>query len=179
MKQSTTIDINDFSCTFDDMTYLRFGKYPEQREVDTLENAGFRLFVDLTTNNEELSPYILSPSSSRISHPIPDQCVPSDIEALEALTKTVILTIQKDNYVYIHCRGGHGRSAVVTACIMATFYITKQYPVEEAGPLALKKVSQAHDQRKIMNPRWRKLGAPQSGQQKAFVLAYAKTAANK
>lgn len=72
--------------------------------------------------------------------------------------------------VYIHCRGGHGRSAMIAAIVIAI--VNNDISANDA----LLVVFGAHQSRKVMKPKWRFLGAPQTRSQKEFVRSYIKYA---
>jgi protein-tyrosine phosphatase len=67
--------------------------------------------------------------------------------------------------VYVHCRGGHGRSAVVVACMLRE--------CGETAISALALVRASHAERTTMTTRMRTLGAPQNVKQQQFVQAFA------
>ncbi len=65
--------------------------------------------------------------------------------------------------VYIHCRGGHGRSATLAGLTYGLYHAKK-------SSLVLKMVWEAHQARTEMKARWRKLGAPQRMLQKKQII---------
>ena len=71
--------------------------------------------------------------------------------------------MEKDQKVYLHCKGGHGRSGIVVACILCHIYSI--LPEE-----ALRLTTAYHSQRPTMRPKWREIGSPQTRQQKSFVV---------
>ena len=155
------MNYRDFSAMVD--TYLLFGKYPSQLEVDYLESIGITTFVDVT--EEPLDPYAVSQSSRVIKYPIKDRCPPSPLTSFNKLIARLVDEVEnKSAVLYIHCRGGHGRSALVAACLWMA--LTKCTPLD-----ALTKVKAAHQQRQIMDDRWR-MGAPQTKTQLDFVRSF-------
>lgn len=141
-----------------------FGSYPTQRAVEELESHGVRYFIDLTSPGEsKITPYRTLYSYYR--YPIQDHKVPSDWSSFAQLILricNVIKHLREEEKVYIHCKGGHGRSGVVVACVLCQLY--KIAPSE-----ALQLTTSYHFQRKEMRAKWRKIGSPQSAQQKTFV----------
>jgi protein-tyrosine phosphatase len=171
-------------CSLDDFSSkvsetIIFGKYPTQIECDLLLKTGVLLFIDLTTpeemvnpKNPEWKPYVL-PDSGKVKYircPIEDRTPTArddDVfdNMISHISHACIAPKKPIPLVYIHCRGGHGRSAMVAAIMLCI--------VENIDPRnALIRVKDAHQKRKIMEPRWRKMGAPQTRAQKTFVTTW-------
>lgn len=141
-----------------------FGSYPNQQSVYELEKMGVKYFVDLTIPDEKkIVPY--TTTQRYIKFPIYDQNIPTDLRVfftfIIQLTK-IIRELQADEKIYIHCKGGHGRSGLVVACILC--YIFSLSPYE-----SLQYTSECHNNRINMRERWRKIGSPQTYSQKKFV----------
>ena len=141
-----------------------FGTYPIQSAVDELEKEGVRYFVNLTFDNERnLTPY--KTNYTKINYPITDRKIPFDWASFSKFIidiSKIIINLQNNEKIYIHCKGGHGRSGVVVACLLA--YIYKISTIE-----ALELTSKFHKERSIMKEKWRNLGSPQTIPQKIFV----------
>ena len=142
-----------------------FGSYPTQTSVYELENLGnVRCFIDLTEHNEKnIHPY--TTSYEYIHFPIKDRGIPTALLSFSAFIVRVSKIIRKlldHQTIYIHCRGGHGRSGLVVACILC--YIFKMNPYD-----ALIYTSKCHSNRSIMRDKWRRIGSPQTYNQKKFV----------
>lgn len=144
-----------------------FGGYPTQDYVNTYEDLGFRYFVDLTCNGEKrIKPY--NTKYNYIHYPISDHRVPSEWRSFAKLIirlSNIIRSLQRDEKMYIHCKGGHGRSGVVVACILC--YLYKISPSE-----AISKTTKYHNRRQVMREKWRKMGSPQTRSQKHFVTKF-------
>lgn len=159
--------IGDFASKVSDVLY--FGKYPTQDECNVLSYEGFVLWVDLMFPEETkgwTDLYIPPPGIKLIKCPMKDRTPESKDERLFSRTISIIVDacLRKEK-VYVQCRGGHGRSAVVAAICLCI--------IEGIEPrIALQRVKLAHNNRKIMEPRWRTMGAPQTRSQKQFVLNY-------
>jgi ribA/ribD-fused uncharacterized protein len=141
-----------------------FGGYPNNFEVRELEDNGVRYFVDLTCPCEELPLY--RHTCKKIKYPIVDRKTPKNMMKFSKFILELcdIITKLNDNEkIYIHCRGGHGRSGIVVASILC--YLLKIYPSK-----ALELTTECHSQRKIMKDKWRKIGSPQTTPQKYFVI---------
>ncbi len=142
---------------------VRFGKYPTDEEVALLKSHGYLIVLDLCPQAEiTWTPY--SREGLYYNHlPIPDR-TPNvgDLQIFLTFILKLAEVIILGYKVYIHCRGGHGRSAVVGAVLYSQL-------VKCSGTDALKVVWQAHQNRTEMKPKYRKMGAPQTDAQKRFV----------
>ncbi len=148
-----------------------FGSFPDQNSVKELEAAGVRVFVNLTYNHEKkISPY--QTNYQQISFPIPDREIPENITEFSCFIVNLTNIIQKQlnegELIYLHCKGGHGRSGVVVACILA--YMFNISPKD-----AIATTTECHSRRKTMREKWRKIGSPQTFLQKKFVHDLFKT----
>ena len=141
-----------------------FGSFPSQEDVEYLESIGTLYFVDLTMEDEKnTSPY--TTNYNYMKYPIEDRQIPRRWHSFAKLILTlcnVIKNLQDGEKLYLHCKGGHGRSGIVVACILCCYLDID--PQE-----ALKKTTECHAKRKVMRDEWRKMGSPQSFYQKNFV----------
>lgn len=142
-----------------------FGGFPTQDRVNQLISLGITHFVDLTFPTEVQTKYILPTTCSYINFPILDRSIPYPIDDFTSVVLLVTNTIQNGNNVYIHCKGGHGRSGVLVA-ILLTLLKTNN-PIE-----ALLLTNESHNKRIEMREKWRKIGSPQTFQQKKFVTKF-------
>lgn len=144
-----------------------FGSYPSQSTVNELEKKNVKYFVDLTEKDETLIvPY--STKYNYINFPIKDRKVPDNWRLFSKFIihiSNLILSSKDDELFYIHCKGGHGRSGVIVACILC--YIFKIPPEK-----SLNMTTQCHNKRIEMKDKWRKIGSPQTDQQKKFVMNF-------
>ena len=144
-----------------------FGSYPSPKNVKELESNDVRYFIDLTCEDEMINERY-STVYEHINYPIVDRKVPIDIVSFTLFLRRVIKiikTLQEDEKVYVHCRGGHGRAGLVVACLLCAYE-------EYSGEQALMMTNEFHSKRKIMNEKWREKGSPQTRQQKNFVLKF-------
>ena len=145
-----------------------FGSYPTQQSVEELELEGVRYFINLTQINEpKIIPYITK--YNRLDYPITDRSVPDNIPTFCKFIIDIceiIKNLKKNNVqhdkVYIHCRAGHGRSGIIVACVLCYIFNLKPFD-------ALLYTTKCHSNRSIMKDKWRKIGSPQTHQQKKFV----------
>ena len=141
-----------------------FGSYPSQEEVQELEESGVCSYIDLTCPGENVVPY--STQYKIISFPILDRLVPDDIKIFCKFIiriANLITNLKHNEKIYIHCRGGHGRSGLIVAALLCFIY--KLLPDE-----GLQKTNKYHNNREIMRLKWRKMGSPQTRQQKSFIF---------
>ena len=154
---------------------LWFGKYPTPEELDIIVAEGFTHIINLCTPEEVTwDPYQV-PQSSKIkvifypfedgktqplsetsSRPLEWTTFSPFIKRLQTILRT------PTNKMYIHCKGGHGRSPTISAIVCGLME-------NKHSTTILKEVHAAHQSRKIMLDKWRKLGAPQRAKQKILV----------
>jgi len=144
-----------------------FGSYPTQEEVIELEKMGVKYFVDLTHSTEKkITPY--KTNCLYINYPINDSYVPTDWNSFSMFIIyicDIISTLKDSEKIYLHCKGGHGRSGVVVACIFC--YLYRMSPTE-----SLLETSRCHSNRQKMKEKWRILGSPQTYTQKLFISKF-------
>ncbi len=143
-----------------------FGGYPTQEQVYLLESIGVEWFVDLTLGNEKrTTPYIIQNKEKYITFPIMDQRVPDNIiEFVKFINKLVniISGLTNCEKLYIHCKGGHGRSGLIAATLLCV--------MDEISPeKAIKETTLSHNQRHMMKKKWKKIGSPQTKAQCNFL----------
>lgn len=144
-----------------------FGSFPTQKAVDELETEGVRYFVNLTHNYEKkITPYLTK--YNYISYPITDHHVPKDWQSFAIFIikiSDIIKSLKHKELLYIHCKGGHGRSGIVVASLLC-------YIFGMSAKNALEQTSKSHNNRIVMREKWRKLGSPQTYIQKYFVHTF-------
>jgi ribA/ribD-fused uncharacterized protein len=144
-----------------------FGCFPTQESVLELEEQGVRHFVDLTDSHEsKIVPYITS--YKYINYPIKDMYIPTDWKSYAKFIIDVckiIKSLENNEKIYVHCKGGCGRSGVVVASILCHLF-------ELSPEEALKYTTVYHSKRKTMKDRWRKIGSPQTYTQKKFIYKF-------
>jgi ADP-ribosylglycohydrolase/protein-tyrosine phosphatase len=112
---------------------LLVGEYPgSQSRADAMERlrrflqSGVTCFVDLTEprelpSYEALLPFA-TPEGRRVEYlrePIPDHGVPQGIEVMQRVLAMIDDALEAGHVVYVHCRAGLGRSAMVAGCWLA------------------------------------------------------------
>ena len=146
-----------------------FGSYPSQEQVRELEDIGVRYFIDLTDPETEFYKVIKYETRyNYISYPIKDHSVPTDLQSFTRLIlniEDILKSLKNDEKLFLNCLGGHGRSGIVVSSVLC--FIFQISPKD-----ALEYTRHFHNNRKIMREKWRKLGSPQTIQQKKFVMDF-------
>lgn len=154
-------------CSYFIINKALFGSYPTQNSVNELEKNGVRFFVDLTFKDEKkIIPY--KTEYTYIHYPIKDNKVPNNWKTFSILIlklKDIIKNLSKSEKIYIHCKGGHGRSGILVACLLCVLY-------KITPPNAITETTKFHNKRVDMKEKWRKIGSPQTRSQKRFVSKF-------
>lgn len=111
-------------CSFFIKNKALFGSYPTQESVEELEGNGVRHFINLTYDDENLITKYTT-KYNYISYPIVDQHVPTNWQSCAKFILNIcdiIKHLDGDDKIYIHCKGGHGRSGVIVACILCHMF---------------------------------------------------------
>lgn len=153
------------TCSYFIQDKALFGSYPNSESVyNELVNIGVKYFIDLTTNKEKLNLNVYK-RDNYISYEIKDRYIPQNIYNfvifIHKLSK-IIKNLKDDEKIYIHCKGGHGRCGIIVSCLLC-------YLFNYTSTKALELTNMYHNNRKVMNERWRKIGSPQTDKQKEFV----------
>lgn len=155
---------------------IMFGWYPMDpntqglcsNNIEQLIKSERNVFVNLTTLEERKNLYkYIDNVISKVNNPIfihyeiPDQDVPKNLQSFKDFIELLYsLYFIENKKLYIHCRGGHGRSGVVAACLLIRMgYSNKN---------ALELVSEAHKTREYI-PNY---PCPQTTEQIDFVKKY-------
>jgi protein-tyrosine phosphatase len=159
------------SCLIPDKLY--FGPFPNQNMIDELFNKKFDIIVNLTMDNEniftdndlkdETQTYRV-PKNKYISYQIKDNDVPEcPLSYCSFITKLKKLYFS-DKKIYIHCRGGHGRSGMVSVSLLLSIFSEKN--IKEI----IENVNQSHIDRIILRKKWKNKKTPFNYIQYMFLL---------
>jgi protein-tyrosine phosphatase len=107
---------------------LLAGRYPG--DVQALQAAGVTLFVDLTEEGE-LPPYDVKPPARHVRMPIADFSAPSAERMRATLDQ---LDSEPEGVVFVHCRGGCGRTGTVVACWLVRHGATPAAALARVAP---------------------------------------------
>lgn len=139
-----------------------FGSSPCQDFVTYLENEiGIRYFIDLTYDTERNIDFYTT-NYTKIKYPIKDQRIPTNQLEFCKFVISLCSILKKGGKMYVHCKGGHGRSGVVVAAVLGLYY-------EIDAETALNMTYKCHQNRRTMRDRWRMIGSPQTYAQKEFI----------
>lgn len=137
-----------------------FGSYPTQEELKEIEQS-FDLIINLVNRGETgCDPYEINIPT--FFFPIKDNSKPNNWLQFSVLIIKLCSFIKGGMRVFIHCRGGHGRSGMVAAAILC--YLYGEHPEH-----ALRKISDIHSTRSGLSIRWKKKFHPLSTSQRIFV----------
>ncbi|MDQ3874312.1 MAG: dual specificity protein phosphatase family protein [Actinomycetota bacterium] len=97
---------------------LLAGPYPDAR-LDQLRAAGVDFILDLTEEDEPLERYdgVLPGSVRRRRMPVRDFSCPAE-EDMTRILDAIDEALGDGHTVYVHCRGGIGRTGTVSACYL-------------------------------------------------------------
>lgn len=103
------------------------GEYPGDKygektaeKLKHMHHFGVRHFIDLTEEGE-LTPYnhLLPKDTTYTRFPIPDCGAPKSVEDVQRLLLRIEELKKMEGYIYLHCRGGVGRTGTIVACYLA------------------------------------------------------------
>jgi protein-tyrosine phosphatase len=151
----------DFIAKVNEQIY--FGKYPDEDILEALKELKVKLIIDLTHFTDNLPKYHSIKDIKRIEFPIVDMGIQEDDLTLQYVMFIKSLFLNGDNPIYIHCKGGHGRSGVITCLLYGMLY-------DKTAEESLEAIKEAHDNRKQMSRRMRIIGSPQTPNQKLQVI---------
>jgi protein tyrosine phosphatase len=108
--------------------------HQQHGNLGALLRCNVRVFVCLQTEAADI-PYKAAAMQLANIHPSPHTskslefiCLPIkdggifDDYSLFDLVQRIIVEMRSGKLVYVHCRGGHGRTGVVVACVLGLFY---------------------------------------------------------
>ena len=159
---------------------LAFGKYPTDEELDIILKEGYHTVVNLCTD-DEIDPKLAYDHIKvplYFEYPILDRTPPKSDGSFGCLVEELVSIYNTNSTpgaslpggIYVHCRGGHGRSAVVAGVLYYEIMRLHSRKVALTSDALLKRIYEAHQKRLEMKPRWRSMGAPQTKAQKKFIL---------
>jgi ADP-ribosylglycohydrolase len=149
---------------------LLAGRYPggktpreAERRVQSLIDAGFDAFIDLT-EPVELPPYdiYLPAHVLYVRKPIRDHGVPAAPEHMAEILGELESALAGGRRVYVHCRAGIGRTGTVIAC-----HLIESGLAPHAALVRLNELWQGNDRAAT----WPDV--PETDEQHAYVLAWA------
>lgn len=141
-----------------------FGGYPTERMMQELSAHHFTHIVNLTLEGE-MTPYDFDQSMEMFEFPIPDHSVPPDMFEYCHFVSVLrrVLVNDPSTKMYIHCRGGHGRSGMLCVSLWMLFEL------ETEVIRAIEYVNTCHTSRHILREKWRNRRMPFNHVQSTFL----------
>lgn len=154
---------------------ILFGWYPTDpsssgiysNNIDSILKTGREVFVNLTTSHERAQLYNYIPRVKEcvknpifLSFEIPDLGIPQDLPEFCKFILQLKSILNEGKNIYLHCRGGHGRSGLVTACLLISLDMSPED--------ALFEVKLSHSTREY----YPDFPCPQTKEQIEFVKAF-------
>jgi len=145
---------------------LRFDEIQTRQRIDSLLEAGFDTFIDLTRGYER-PPYdlILSEEARlyrmHVDHrrfPFPDFHAPTR-QAMAEVLDAIDMALTGDHKIYLHCVGGIGRTGTTVACWLI------RHGVKPTQALAQLREMYGTSAQSALAPR-----SPEADEQVAFIL---------
>ena len=143
-------DIYDWISCLNDKLY--FGPFPNQLMIDRLISEKFDVIVNLTESHEEIL-YDVKKQLKYIHFPIKDNTPPNDIHMYCSFITRLKYEYLNGSKIYIHCRGGHGRSGMVSVSLI---YSILSYDLRQS----IEFVNTSHHNRTNLRPKWKKRKSP-------------------
>ncbi|CCV01864.1 Putative tyrosine phosphatase [Invertebrate iridescent virus 22] len=144
-----------------------FGGYPSHNQIIELINEGVVWFVDLTNDNEKGIHLYSHLVNNWINYPIKDQGIPENKKNFLIflfIIQMAIESLKPGEKLYLHCRGGHGRSSLVISCFLCLLFGVS--PNE-----SLNLIKNYHSLRPNLRSKWL-TGWPLSLKQRKFVESF-------
>lgn len=144
-----------------------FGGYPNHKQIIELQEEGVAWFIDLTNSNEKNIKIYSHLVNNWINYPIKDKHIPENKKNFMIfllLLQMVMESLKPNEKIYLHCRGGHGRSTLVIACFLSMVF--------NISPLdSLNLAKEYHTLRPNLRSKWL-VGWPLSLKQRKFVESF-------
>lgn len=130
------------SCAIPDRIY--FGPIPNDHMIHQLKEKNFNIIVNVTENEIDYG------DNFKFFHfPIKDNLIPSNFfEYCKFIIELKKEFEKNKNKMYIHCRGGHGRSSMVTISLLFCLY-------NEQIKQVINRVIEYHKNRIVLRDIWR------------------------
>ena len=162
---------------------IYFGGFPNQSMMNELLSQKFNLIVNLTNENEkdvskkDIELYHITPSPpgfperdiKYIHFPINDHSPPSSIFEYCKFITQMVKEYHAGRKIYIHCRGGHGRSSMV--CVSLIYLLRFSFSLYQS----IQHVTECHHSRVHLRVGWRRRKSPFNSDQYHFLNRIHKT----
>ena len=159
----------DFCSPFlSDIAY--FGGYPNKENFNELIGCGFEYFIDLTTLRErqrlEFDYSMIIPKYKNlyyINFSIIDNNIPTNQKSFLELVNYLKNIIEQKKKIYLHCKGGHGRSSLLVASLLCYIYLCTPHK-------AFHLTKMFHERRHNLKEKYRGILCPQLYSQRKFII---------
>jgi hypothetical protein len=153
------------SCIIKEKIY--FGPYPNQLMVNRLIEEKFDVIVDLTKIGEEEKYNIYNAQNLQnignnvenignveyINYPIDDNSYPENSISYCSFITNLKYSYFINKKIYIHCRGGHGRSSMVSISLVSSLF---DYDLKTSIDFVCK----SHNDRVVLRSKWKRKKSP-------------------
>lgn len=158
------MNLTDFATSFYGNGY--FGAYPSPECIEHLVDQKFDYLVNLTVYQEKNLNAYEKPPITVLYYPIKDNNVPHNWENFSYLVVWLCKLLEEGKRIFIHCKGGHGRSCLLVTCII--YYLSDHMNAREA----IEHTVHIHNQRTDMSIRWKGIKSPFSKSQYIFLYKF-------
>jgi hypothetical protein len=158
------MSLNDFATQFWDTGY--FGAYPTDEYISVLKDEGFQYIIKLNLESEKNISKYPENLVPIIHYPIKDNNVPQDWDKFSSLINFIVKQLRDKIKIFIHCKGGHGRSCILIACIIYVLY--ENMNARESIEYTIK----IHNQRTNLSDRWKEIKSPLTKTQYVFLYKF-------
>lgn len=144
-----------------------FGGYPNHKQIIELIDEGVVWFIDLTGSDEKGIKVYSHLVNNWINFPIKDRGIPENKKnflIFLLLIQMAFESLKPGEKLYLHCRGGHGRSSLVISCFLCLLF---GIPPDES----LNLTKEYHSLRPNLRLKWL-IGWPLSLKQRKFVDSF-------
>lgn len=127
-----------------------FGGYPSHKQITELVNEGVVWFIDLTNHNEKGIRFYSHLVHNWINFPIKDGHIPENNKKFVIflfILQMVLNNLKPGEKLYLHCKGGHGRSCLVISCLLCMVFNLP--PIE-----SLNLIKNYHSLRPNLKAKW-------------------------
>lgn len=127
-----------------------FGGYPNHNQIIELVEEGVVWFIDLTHRDERNIKVYSHLVNNWVNFPIKDRHVPENNKnflIFLLIIQMVLESLKSGEKIYLHCRGGHGRSSLVISCFLGM--VLNLPPFD-----SLNMVRIYHSRRPNLSPKW-------------------------
>jgi len=147
-----------------------FGGFPNEEQFQELLENHFEYFIDLTTLRERdrlKFDYSLEIPKYKnlvyINYSIIDNNVPLSENVFSEILNLFQNILKTKKRIYIHCKGGHGRSSLLVAALLCHLHFYTPYK-------ALHFTKSYHEKRNNLKDKYRGKPCPQLYHQRKFVI---------